>query len=200
MARIIDFDQLTEYKTAAGIYRIPLAAQPLDNPASLSAIAEGLSNAATLGRAVTLDATEAGALKTTLTDTYAADVIDNEIGDVVDARAIVEALLRVRSFPVWGPGLVCVRDVTTVFWDGTLWVCVQSHTVTTDPNWRPGVALSLWRRYYDSGAGVQEWAYPVAYEIGDRVTYGGKLYECRQSHTSQAGWTPAVVLALWLPV
>jgi chitodextrinase len=44
------------------------------------------------------------------------------------------------------------------------------------------------------------WAFPVAYKIGDRVTYNGSNYECRQSHTSQAGWTPEVVPALWQSV
>jgi hypothetical protein len=42
-----------------------------------------------------------------------------------------------------------------------------------------------------------EWAYPVSYKIGDEVTYQGKTYRCIQAHTSQAGWTPLAVPALW---
>ncbi|MCE9672148.1 glycosyl hydrolase family 18 protein [Myxococcus stipitatus] len=43
-----------------------------------------------------------------------------------------------------------------------------------------------------------EWAVGVYYPPGTQVTYGGRLYECRQAHTSQADWTPPAVAALWL--
>jgi hypothetical protein len=45
-----------------------------------------------------------------------------------------------------------------------------------------------------------EWTYPVSYKIGDEVTYQGKTYKCIQAHTSQAGWTPTAVPALWQQV
>jgi chitinase len=45
-----------------------------------------------------------------------------------------------------------------------------------------------------------EWAAGVFYPVGTRVTYGGRSYECRQAHTSQADWTPLAVPALWLDV
>ncbi|MFE5914937.1 carbohydrate-binding protein [Streptomyces wedmorensis] len=41
------------------------------------------------------------------------------------------------------------------------------------------------------------WASGVTYRVGDRVTYGGLLYSCLQAHTSQAGWEPPAVPALW---
>jgi chitinase len=53
---------------------------------------------------------------------------------------------------------------------------------------------------------TQESGYPAwdanyhTYAVGDRVTYNGRTYACRQSHTSQPGWTPEVVPALWLPL
>ena len=37
----------------------------------------------------------------------------------------------------------------------------------------------------------------VTYQAGDRVRYGDLLYKCLQGHTSQPGWTPDVVPALW---
>jgi predicted carbohydrate-binding protein with CBM5 and CBM33 domain len=46
----------------------------------------------------------------------------------------------------------------------------------------------------------QPWRAWTAYTRGDRVTFDGRLYECRQSHTTLPGWEPPVVLALWLPV
>jgi len=46
-----------------------------------------------------------------------------------------------------------------------------------------------------------EWTTNRAYRIGDEVTFQGKRYRCRQSHTSLSGWEPSIfTLALWLPV
>ncbi|MEU7744461.1 glycosyl hydrolase family 18 protein [Nonomuraea sp. NPDC049158] len=44
------------------------------------------------------------------------------------------------------------------------------------------------------------WAPWTAYTAGTRVTYNGVDYECIQSHTSQPGWEPPNVPALWKPV
>ncbi|GLY14564.1 cellulose-binding protein [Kineosporia sp. NBRC 101677] len=44
-----------------------------------------------------------------------------------------------------------------------------------------------------------EWQSWKWYNRGDKVTYDGVTYECRQSHTTLPGWEPPVVLALWLP-
>ncbi len=44
------------------------------------------------------------------------------------------------------------------------------------------------------------WTEWKAYAVGDVVTYGGATFACVQSHTSQPGWTPAAVAALWTPV
>jgi hypothetical protein len=42
------------------------------------------------------------------------------------------------------------------------------------------------------------WTVGVAYKVNDVVTYQSKTYKCLQAHTSQAGWTPSAVPALWL--
>lgn len=44
------------------------------------------------------------------------------------------------------------------------------------------------------------WAYPVSYIKGNRVSDGGKLYKCRQAHTSQEGWKPSATPALWVVI
>ena len=44
---------------------------------------------------------------------------------------------------------------------------------------------------------ITAWAYPVDYAEGDRRRYGGKVYKCRQGHTSQADRTPDKTPALW---
>ena len=44
------------------------------------------------------------------------------------------------------------------------------------------------------------WVYPVGYVVGNRVSDGGKLYKCRQAHTSQEGWKPSATPALWVVI
>jgi len=44
------------------------------------------------------------------------------------------------------------------------------------------------------------WAVDTAYPVEIRARYGDKLYRCEQAHTSQAGWEPPVVPALWTEV
>ncbi len=41
------------------------------------------------------------------------------------------------------------------------------------------------------------WAPNTAYAVGDTVTYNGVTYRCLQAHTSQVGWEPPNVPALW---
>lgn len=48
--------------------------------------------------------------------------------------------------------------------------------------------------------GGTTWAPNTAYATGAIVTYAGQRYQCRQGHTSQVGWEPPNVLALWLPI
>ncbi len=43
-----------------------------------------------------------------------------------------------------------------------------------------------------------EWAAGTAYKVGDRRRYDAKLYRCVQAHTSQDGWEPPSVPALWV--
>jgi predicted carbohydrate-binding protein with CBM5 and CBM33 domain len=45
------------------------------------------------------------------------------------------------------------------------------------------------------------WAPGVAYRTGDKVTFAGQSYKCRQSHSSIRSWEPSIyTLALWLPL
>ncbi|WP_084964701.1 fibronectin type III domain-containing protein [Thermoactinospora rubra] len=48
-------------------------------------------------------------------------------------------------------------------------------------------------------AALAEWAPWTAYTAGQQVTYNGVTYQCLQSHTSQPGWEPPNVPALWKP-
>lgn len=44
------------------------------------------------------------------------------------------------------------------------------------------------------------WKIDTAYTLGERIRYDGKLYRCEQAHTSQTGWEPPNVPALWTEV
>lgn len=63
--------------------------------------------------------------------------------------------------------------------------------------WEPGAVGSetLWKD--ENAPQTDAWAYPVAYKVGDLVTYQGKTYQCLQAHTSIASWNPVVTPALW---
>ena len=41
------------------------------------------------------------------------------------------------------------------------------------------------------------WRAGQVYAAGERYRHNGILYRCVQAHTSQAGWTPEAVPALW---
>ncbi|WP_240669858.1 lytic polysaccharide monooxygenase [Actinoplanes solisilvae] len=51
-----------------------------------------------------------------------------------------------------------------------------------------------------AGSG-KAWAAGTSYKTGDVVTFQGKKYQCRQSHSSINSWEPPIyTLALWLPL
>jgi chitinase len=47
---------------------------------------------------------------------------------------------------------------------------------------------------------IPNWAPNTAYSIGSLVMYQGVEYKCIQAHTSEVGWEPPNVPALWQPV
>src|SRR6185369_73904 len=48
-----------------------------------------------------------------------------------------------------------------------------------------------------TAGGAAAWVANHAYAVNDLVTYGGHTYKCIQAHTSQGGWEPPNVPALW---
>lgn len=46
-----------------------------------------------------------------------------------------------------------------------------------------------------------DWSAGIGVKVGERYNYGGKLWEVRQAHTTQAGWEPGMAtLALFVAV
>ncbi|MFE0462769.1 carbohydrate-binding protein [Kitasatospora sp. NPDC058965] len=73
----------------------------------------------------------------------------------------------------------------------------QSPTPTPTPTGRPTPTPTPSPSPSGSVPPGQTWAPGVAYQAGDRVGYGGAVYQCLQAHTSMVGWEPPAVPALW---
>lgn len=104
-----------------------------------------------------------------------------------------ELLSMSAATPEWKPGLsLAVGD--TVMYGGSMFVVVQAHT--TQAGWEPGTATqALYRRVQPEGS--TEWQPDTDYATGAECTYEGSTYTCLQGHTSQTGWEPPHVPALW---
>lgn len=110
--------------------------------------------------------------------------IDPTLEDDPDAVAYL--------YPAWRVG-VAYKVGDFIQYNALMWTVIQAHTSQVD--WSPPIVPALFNRVL--APGDVQWAYPVAYKIGDEVVYLGLNYRCIQAHTSQAGWTPAAVPSLW---
>jgi len=120
---------------------------------------------------------------------------------IADGRLTDAELLSIQPAlegRLWQPGIeVKVGDVYT--FGAFLWRCLQDHT--TQGTWTPDLVPALWRKVeIISEDAVRVWAADIDYILGDEVAYpdaDGTLYTCLQAHTSQTGWEPPAVPALW---
>ena len=82
---------------------------------------------------------------------------------------------------------------------GFLWRCIQAHTTQT--GWEPDKVPALWRKVEIIHENTKRiWQAGVDYALGDSVFYpdeNGTEYVCITAHTSQTGWEPPNVSALW---
>ncbi|MBB2943889.1 chitin-binding protein [Actinoplanes lutulentus] len=76
-----------------------------------------------------------------------------------------------------------------------------SPTVTSSPTVSPTASPTATPTPTStSTSGTTTWAAGTSYKVGDRVTYNGVTYSCRQAHTALSGWEPPYVAALWAAV
>src|SRR5690606_8995861 len=111
----------------------------------------------------------------------------------------------VKTWAQWG-GIVPPGQLLLGV-DGNVYRNVAGVPLTTPPSGMPGGPGPwghLWALVLDGeepdDPGDPEapaWAAGVSYQVGDVVQYNGRLYECKQAHTSLAGWEPTNVPALW---
>lgn len=75
--------------------------------------------------------------------------------------------------------------------EGKLYRCLQAHT--SQENWAPASAPSLWKEIGDPAAEYPEWSQPLgatdSYGLGDKVSHNGKRWV---STTANNVWEPGV--------
>lgn len=87
-----------------------------------------------------------------------------------------DAIEAPELFPKWTLKEYAVGD--RVRYEDILYKCLQAHTSQSD--WTPDVAVSLWVRVDDPSVEFPKWKQPTgaqdAYQKGDKVSYEGKHY------------------------
>ena len=81
-----------------------------------------------------------------------------------------------------------------------VYIDTQYIVVDYDPDMSVTKAYQLLKEtegFEDAEDVIDQWSANMAYHVGDILEYDGLQYECIQSHTSQAGWEPPNVPALW---
>lgn len=94
----------------------------------------------------------------------------------------------------WTPGVEVEAGAVRSF-GGRLWEAVQGHG--TQDGWCPPQVPALWRLLREASPEVWVWEPGVAVAVGDLAVYGDVTYRALQAHTTQDGWHPPAVPALW---
>ena len=103
------------------------------------------------------------------------DMTSEEIAAVQEAQAAFEAYER-----------TCPLTESEV---SRLLIAQQINTLSVDDN----TALRMVAFY-------PEWAENAEYTAEYKVQHNGKLWRCRQAHTSQTGWEPENAASLWTEI
>lgn len=109
-----------------------------------------------------------------------------------------DALEAIQLFPTWSAeAAYFIGD--KVRYENELYKCLQNHSA--QENWTPIAAPSLWAKVLIPDENIiPEWEQPDstnAYQIGDKVFYNGKIYECTISNNV---WAPDIYPAGWKEV
>lgn len=103
----------------------------------------------------------------------------------------------VGIYPAWAPDTnYKVGDI--VSYHGVLYETVQAHTSQAD--WTPDTVPALFKSHAPAGV-IPQWVQPTgghdAYNIGDKVTFEGQVYE---SLIDANTWNPVAYPAGWKEV
>lgn len=120
----------------------------------------------------------------------AAEVKRTEIETLASFADDTTAEEHAWAFPAWATGIAYVVG-QRVRYNDLLYKCIQAHTSQDD--WTPDAAVSLWVRTSDPGEEWPEWIQPTgahdAYQTGDKVSYNEKHWV---STVDANVWEPGV--------
>ena len=107
----------------------------------------------------------------------------------------ITATEHIHTFAPWTSGYNYALGALRVY-GGKLYKCIQAHTSQAD--WTPNAAVSLWTKAGDPAEEWPEWSAPVgahdAYNIGDKVTFEENHYV---SLINANVWSPTAYPAGW---
>lgn len=115
-----------------------------------------------------------------------------------------DAMIVASVYPAWSIGIpVKANEIyafgTNEVGDPQLYRCLQSHTTQSD--WTPDVAVSLWSAIGIGGDGIPVWSQPAgaadAYNTGDKVHYPDAEGDVYESLIDGNVWSPEVYPAGW---
>lgn len=116
---------------------------------------------------------------------------DADIGGVRQGMSDVNQLISDNIFPEWDSNAYSYFAGEKVSYNGAYYRCIQSHTSQSD--WTPEAAVSLWVAISDPGEEWPEWVQPAgyhdAYAAGDKVSHNDKHWI---SDVDANVWEPGV--------
>ena len=116
---------------------------------------------------------------------------DADISGVRQNISEVDKKVTDIVMPEWNANGYSYFTGERVTYEGKYYRCIQSHTSQSD--WTPEVAVSLWVAISDPGEEWPEWVQPTgyhdAYAIGDKVSHNDKHWI---SDVADNVWEPGV--------
>lgn len=101
---------------------------------------------------------------------------DADVEGMRQGMSDVTQMISDNIFPNWDSDGYSYFAGEKVTYNGTYYRCIQSHT--SQPDWAPDVAVSLWMTTADPGEEWPEWVQPQGYHdtygAGDKVSHNGK--------------------------
>lgn len=118
--------------------------------------------------------------------------------DLIKTNSLTNAEIGqlVGAYPAYTVG-VAYKIGDLVAYKDKLYKCIQAHTSQSD--WPPNTTLALWNVIQITAGGtILNWVSGEAVRVGDKRIYNSITYTCLQAHTTQTGWEPPKVPALWV--
>lgn len=119
--------------------------------------------------------------------------------ETIELATAGATITEVSNGTEWRSGVRVTAGMEQTY-KGINYECIQGHVTLS--NWTPDITPALWKvKQTDPQPGeVLPWVAGEAIRTGDKRTYAGSTYECVQGHTTQAGWEPPNLPALWKKV